>query len=169
MYFVIILFLLFSCKVLSDSVTPGTAACQTSLSLTISQSLLKFMSLGLVLLFNHLIFYLPLHLLSIFPSIRVFSQESALPIGWPKYQRFSFSISPSKDYSGLISFRIDWFELLAVQGTLKSLLQYHNLKASIFQHSSFLYGPTLTSAYDYWENHSFDYMQLCWQNDVSAF
>ena len=87
---------------------------------------------------NHLILYCPLLLLpSIFPSIRVFSNESALHIRWPKYWSFSFNISPSNEYSGLISFGIDWFDLLAVQGTLKSLLQHHNLNASVFQHSAF--------------------------------
>ena len=91
---------------------------------------------------------------SIFPSIRVFSNESALPIRWPKYWSFSFSISPSNEYSGLISFRTDWFDLLAVQGTLKSLLQHHSSKASILPHSSLFHGPTLTSIHDYWKNHS---------------
>ena len=100
----------------------------------------------------------PLLLLSsVFPSIRVCSNESVLPIKWPKYQSFSFSISPSNEYSGLISFRIDWFDLLAVQGILKSLFQYHSSKASIL---SLLYGPILTSIHDYWKNHSFDYMDL---------
>ena len=112
------------------SVTPWIAARCTSLSFTISQSLLKLMSVELMMLSNHLILCYP-HLLlpSIFPSIRVFSSESALLIRWPKYWSFSFSISPSNEYSGLISFRIDWFDLLAVQGTLKNLLQYHNSKA----------------------------------------
>ena len=109
-----------------------------SLSITNSWSLLKLMSIELVMPSNylvlcHLLFLLP----SIFPSIRVFSNESVLHIRWPKYQSFSFSISPSNEYSGLISFRIDWLDLLAVQGTLKSLLQYHSSKASIFQHSAF--------------------------------
>ena len=105
--------------------TPGTAACQTSLSSTTSWSLLKFMSIELVMLSNHFILCRPLLLLpSIFPSIRVFSNESALPIRWPKYWSFSFSISPSNEHSGLIFFRIDWFDLLAVQGTLNSFLQY---------------------------------------------
>ena len=98
----------------------------------------------------------PLLLPSIFPSIRVFSNESALHIRWPKYWRFSFRISPSNEYSGLISFRIDWSDLLVIQGTLKSLLQNHNSKSSIFQCSAFLNGPTLTSRHDYWKNHSFD-------------
>ena len=111
----------------------------------------------------------PLLLPSIFPSIRVFSNESAFPIRWPKYWSFSFSISPSNEYSGLISFRIDWFDLLAVQGTLKSLLQHHNSKISIFLVLNLLYGPALTSVYDYWKKHSFDYMHLCQQSDISAF
>ena len=119
-------------------VTPWTAACQASLSFTISQSLLKLMSLESVLPSNRFILCHPLLLLpSIFPSIRVFPSESALRIRWPKYWSFSFSISPTNEYSGLISFRIDWFDLLAVQGTLKSLLQHHSSKASIFCHSAF--------------------------------
>jgi len=92
----------------------------------------------------------------VFPSIRVFSNELALCIMWPKYWSFSFSLSPSNEYSRLISFRIDWFELLAVQGTLKSLLQHHNSKVSISLVFSLLYSPTLTSIHDHWKNHSFD-------------
>ena len=112
--------------------TPRTAACQASLSFTITQSLLKLMSIEPVMPSNHLILCRPLLLLpSVFPSIRVFSNDSALRIRWPKYWSFSFSLSPSSQYSGLISFRMDWFDLLAVQGTLKSLLQHHSLKASI--------------------------------------
>jgi len=112
--------------------TPWTAACQASLSFTISQSLLKLMSIESVIPSNHLILCCPFLLpLSIFPSIRVFSNESALCIRFPKYWSFSFSISPSNEYSGLIYFRIDWFDLLAVQGTLKSLLQHHSSKASV--------------------------------------
>ena len=119
-------------------VTPWTAAHQTSLSFTISQSLLKFMSIELVMPPNHLIIYHPLLLLpSIFPSIRVFSNESALRIKWLKYWSLSFSISPSNEYSGLISFRMDWFDILAVQVTLKSLLRYHSSKASILGQSAF--------------------------------
>ena len=119
-------------------VTPWTAACQAALSITNSQSLPKLMSIKLVMPPNHLIVCLPLLLsLSIFPSIRVFSNESVLPIRWPKYWSFSFSFSPSCEYSGLISFRIDGMDLLAVQGTLKSLLQHHSSKASILQHSAF--------------------------------
>ena len=116
-------------------VTPWTAACQASLSIT---NLLKLMSIESVILSNHLIFYCPLLLLlSVFPGIRVFPSESALHIKWPKYWSISFSISPSNEYSGLISFKTDWFDLLAVQGTLKSLLQHHNLKASIRTNSNY--------------------------------
>ena len=99
----------------------------------------------------------PLLLLpSIFPSIRVFSDESVLGIRWPKYWNLSFNVSLSNEYSGLISFRMGWLDLLAVQGTLKSLLQHHSSKASVLQHSAFFYSPTLTSIHDYWKNHSFD-------------
>ena len=113
-------------------VTPWTAPCQASLSFTISWSLFKLMSIKLVMPSNHLVLCRPLLLLpSIPPSIKVFSNESALCIRWPKYWSFSFSISPSNEYSGLISFRIDQLDLLAVPGTLKSLLQYHSSKASI--------------------------------------
>ena len=118
--------------------TPWTAAHQASLSITNSRSLLKLMSIESVMPSNHLILCCPLLLLpSICPSIRVFSNESALRIRWPKYWSFSFSISPSNEYSGLISFRMDWLDLLAVQGTLKSLLQHHSSKASILRHSAF--------------------------------
>ena len=118
--------------------TPWTAACQASLSITNSQSLLKLMSIELVMPSSHLILCRPLLLPpSIFPSIRVFSSESALRIRWPKYWSFSFTIRPSNEYSGLISFRMDWLDLLAVQGTLKSLLQHHSAKVSILQHSAF--------------------------------
>ena len=119
-------------------VTPWTAGHQASLSTTNSWSLLKLMSIESVMPSNHLILHRPLLLLpSISPSIRVFSNESVLCIRWPKYWSFSFSFSPSNEYSGLISFRIDWFDLLAIQGTLKSLLQHHSAKASILQHSAF--------------------------------
>ena len=119
-------------------VTPWTAACQAPLSSTISQSLSKCISIESLILFNHLILcHYILLLPSIFPSIRVFSNESGLSIRWPKYWSFSFSISPSTEYSGLISCRIDWFDLFVVQGILKSLLQHHNLKASILQCSVF--------------------------------
>ena len=120
-------------------VTPWTAAHQASLSITISQSLLNLMSIESVMPSNHLILCHPLLLLpSAFPSIRVFSKESVLHIGWPEYWSFSFSISPSNEHSGLISFRMDWLNHLAVQGTLKSLLQCHNVKASILWRSAFL-------------------------------
>ena len=119
-------------------VTPWTASRQAFLSITNSRSLLKLMSLESVMPSCHLILCHPLLLLpSMFPSIRVFSNESVLRIRWPKYWSFSFSISPSNEYSGLITFRMDWFNLLAVQGTLKSLLQHHSSKASILQHSAF--------------------------------
>ena len=118
--------------------TPWTAAHQASLSITNSWSLLKLMSIKSVMPSNCLILYHPLLLLpSIFPSIRVFSNESALSIWWPKYWSFSFNISPSSEYSELISFRMDWLDLLVVQGTLKSLLQHHSSKASILLHSAF--------------------------------
>ena len=141
----------------------------TSLSIIISQSLLKLRSIRLVMPSNHLILCHPLFLPpSIFPSIRVFSNELVLHIRWPKDWSFSFCISPSNEHPGLISFRMDWLDLLAVQGTFKNLLQHHNLKASIFWNSTF-YGPTLISIHDYWKNHSLNYMDLCWQSDVSAF
>ena len=117
---------------------PWTAACQASLSITNSQSLFKFMSIESVMPSNHVILCHPLLLpASIFPSIRVFSSESVLHIRWPKYWSFSFSISLSNEYSGLISFRMDWLDLLAVQGTLKSLLQHHSSKPSILWCSAF--------------------------------
>ena len=138
-------------------VTPWTVARQASLSITNSQSLLKLMSVESVMPSNHLILCWPLLFLpSIFPSIRVFSSELALRIRWPKYWSFSFSVSPSNEYSELISFRIDWFDLLTVQGTLKSLLQHHSSKALIVRRSTFFNGPTVTSIHDYWKNYSFD-------------
>ena len=119
--------------------TPWTAAHQDSLSITNSRSLSKIMSIELVVPSNHLILcHPPLLPPSIFPSIRVFSNESVLLMRWPKYWSFSFSISPSNEYSGLISFRMDWVDLLANQGILKSLLQHHSSKASILQRSAFL-------------------------------
>ena len=136
-------------------VTPRTAARQAFLSITNFRSLLKLMSIKSVMPSNHLILCHPLHLLpSIFPSIRVFSSESVLPIRWPKYWSFSFSISPSNEYSGLIAFRVDLLDLLAVQGTLRSLPtpQFKSINSSML---SFLYSPILTSIHDYWKNHSF--------------
>ena len=136
--------------------TPWTSAHQASLSITNSQSLLKLMSIASVKPSNHLILCCPLLLPpSIFPSIRVFSKESVLCIRWPKYWNFNFSISPSNEYSGLISFRIDWFDFLAVQGTPRSRLQHHHSKASILQCSAF-FTVQLTSIHDYWKNRSFD-------------
>ena len=117
--------------------TPWTAACEASLSITNSQSLLKLVSIESVMPSNHLILCHPLLLPSIFPNIRVFSNDSTLCIRWPKYWSFSFSISPSNEYSGLISFRMDWLDLFAIHGTLKSLLRYHSSKASILQQSAF--------------------------------
>ena len=143
---------------------------QVSQSITNSWNLPKLTSTESVISFNHLlILSCPLLLLpSIFPSIRVFSNVSALCIRWPKYWIFSFSVSPSNDYSGLISFRIDWLDLLVVQGILKNLLQHHSSKASILWCSAFFI-VQLTSAHDHWKNHSLDQMDLCWQSNVSAF
>ena len=137
--------------------TPWTAACQASLSITNSQSLLKLMPIESVMPSNHLILcHLLLLLPSIFLSIRVFSNESVLHIRWPKYWSFSFNISPSNEHSGLISFRMDWLALLAVQGTLKSLLQQTQFKSINSSVLSFLSNPTLTFIHDYGENHSLD-------------
>ena len=127
------------------------------------------MSIELVMWSNHLVLCRPLLLPSIFPSIRVFSNESALHIRWPKFWSFSFSISPSNEYWGLVSFRMGWFDLLAVQGTLKNPLQHKSSKASILWHSVFLNCPALTFIHDYWKNHSFDDMELCWQSNICAF
>ena len=136
--------------------TPWTAAYQASLSITNSQSLLKLMSIEYVMPSNHLILCHPLLLLpSIFPSIRVFSNESSLHIRWPKYWSFSFNISPSNEHPGLISFRMDWLDLLAVQETLKSspTPQFKSINSSAL---SFPYSPTLTSIHDNWKKHSLD-------------
>ena len=128
-----------------------------SLSITNSRSLLKLTSIESVIPFNHLILHHPLLLLpSIFPSIRDFSNESVFRIRWSKCWSFSFSISPSNKYSGLISFRMDWLDLLAVQGTLKSLLQHHSSKSINSSELSFLHSPTFTSIHDQWKNHSLD-------------
>ena len=134
---------------MSESATPWTAACQASLSITNSWSLLKLISTEWVMPSNHLILCWPLLLLpSTFPSIRVFSNDSVLRIRWPKYWSFNFSVSFSNEYSGLISFQIDWFDLLTVQGILKSLLSATVKKSSVLR---LLYGPTLTSVHDYWK------------------
>ena len=127
------------------------------------------MSIELVMPSNHLILCHPLLLSSVFPNIQVFSNESVLCITWPKYWSFSFSISPSNEYSGLISFRIDWFDLLAVQGTLRSLLQHHNSKASILHCSAFFLVHLSHLYITTRKNHSFDYMHLCQQSDVLLF
>ena len=125
------------------------------------------MSIESVMPSSHLILCGPLLLLpSAFPSIRGFSNESALPIRWPKYWSFSFNISPSSEHPGLISFKMDWLDLLAVQGTLKSLLQHHSSKASILQCSAFFMVQLSLPYIDYWKNHSFDYLDLCWQSDL---
>ena len=137
----------FSYSVMSDSATPWTAARQSSLSITNSWSLLKLMSIDSVMPSNNLILCHPLLLLpSVFPSIMIFSSESVLHIRWPKYWSFSFSISPSKEHPGLISFRMDWLDLLAVQGILKSLFQHHSSKASILWCSAFF---TVQLSYPY--------------------
>ena len=143
------------------------------LSITNSRSLPKPLSIESVMPSNHLILC---HLLllrpSIFRSIILFSNESALCMKWPKYWSFSFNISPSNEHPGLISYRMDWLDLLAVQGTLKSLLQHHSSKASIPLLSAFfffLYSPTLASIHDHRKNHCLDQTDLCWQSNVSAF
>ena len=134
--------------------TLWTAACQASLSITESWTLLRLMSFQSVMPSNHLILCHPLLLPpSIFPSIRVFSNESVIRIRWPKYWSFSFNISPCNEYSGLISFRMDWLDLLAVQGTLKGLLQHHNSKSSILWHSAFF---IVQLSHPHMKNHIFD-------------
>ena len=150
-------------------VTTWTAAHQTSLSITNSWSPPKPMSIELVMPSNHLILCRPLLLLSlIIPRIKVFSNDSALCIRWPKYWSFSFNISPTKEHPGLISFRMDWLDLLAVQGTLESspTPQFKSINSAAL---SFLHSPTLTSIHDYWKTHSFNQMDLCPQSNVSAF
>ena len=160
---------LLSLSVLSNSVIPWTAARQASLSITNSQSLLKLMYIELVMPSNHIVLCHPLLLpLLIFPSIRGFSSESAFHIRWKKYWSFSFSISPSNEYSGLISFRIDWLDLLTVQETVKSLLQHHSSKASVLWCSAFFIvqfsNPYMTTGKTIgWTR------QFCWQSKVSAF
>ena len=141
---------------MSDPVTQWTAAHQASLSITSYQSLLKLVSIKLMMPSNHLILCHPLlHPPSIFPSIRVFSNESVLHIRWQQFWSFTFSISAFNKYLGLISFKIDWFDLPAVQGIQRSspASQYNSTNSSAL---SFLYGPTLTSVHDYWKNRSFD-------------
>ena len=128
----------------------------------------KFMCIKLVMPSSHLILCHPLLLLPPIPPIRVFFNESTLCMRWPSYWSFNLSISPSKEHPGVISFRMDWLDLLAAQGTLKSspILQFKHISSLAL---SFLHSPTLTSIHDYWKNHSFDWMDLCWQSNVSAF
>ena len=148
-------------------VTPWTAAHQASLSITNSQSLLRLMSIESVMPSNHLILCHPLLLLpSFFPTIRIFSNESVLHIRWPKYWSFSFSISSSNVYSGLISFRTDWLYHLAVQGTLKSLPQQHSSKASIFQCSAFFMAQL---SHTYWKDHSLDKVTFVSKSNICTF
>ena len=148
--------------------TLWTAARQAVLSITTSQSLLKLVSIELVMPSSHLTICHSLLLLpSIFPSIRVFFNASTLCIRWPKYWSFSFSISPSNEYSGLISFRIDWLDLYSPRDSQESsTLQFKSINSYVL---SLLYGPTLTSLHDYWKNNSFDYVDICQQSDISAF
>ena len=158
----------FSCSIMTNFVTPWTAAHQASQSVTNTQTLQKLISIESVMPSTHFILCHPVFLLpSIFPSIRVFSHESALRIRWPKYWTFSFNISPSNEYSGLISFRMDWLDFLVVQGTLKSspTPQFKSINFVL----SFLYSQILTSIHDYSKNHSLDEMDFCWQSSVSAF
>ena len=150
-------------------VTPWTVACQAPLTSTISQSLLKLMSIESVMLFNHLILCcLLLLLLSIFPNIRGFSSVSALHIRWPNYWSFSFSISPSNEYSGLVSFRSGWFESCSSRDSQESspTPQFKSINSLVL---SLLDGPPLTFIHDYWKNHSFDYIDLCQQRTVPTF
>ena len=159
----------FSCSVVSNSATPWIAACQASLSITNSRSLLKLMFIESVMPSSHLILCLPLLLLPpIPPGFRVFSNESTLHIRWPKYWSFSFSISPSNEHPGLMSFKMDWLALLAVQGTLESS-PTPQFKSINFLALSFLHSLGLTSIHDHWKNHSLDQTDLCWQSNVSAF
>ena len=149
-------------------VTPWTAACQASLSITISLSLLKLMCIGSVMPSKHLILSCPLLLLlPVVPSIRIFFSESPIPIRWPKYWSFSFSISPSKEYSGLIAFRIDWFDLFAVQRTQESspALWLESTNSSVL---SLLYGTTFTSVHDYWKKKK-TILAIWRQSDAFAF
>ena len=160
----------FSPSVVSNSVTPWTTGCQASLSITNSWLPPKPMSIELVLPSSHLILCCPLLLLpAIPPSIRVFSNESTLHMRWPKYWSFSFSISPSNENPGLVSFRMDWLDLLAVQGTLRSLLQHHSSTALIFWCSAFftvqLSHPYMTTG----KTIALTRQDLCWQSNVSTF
>ena len=151
-------------------VTPWTVAHQAPQSFTISWNSLKFVSTELVMLSNHLILCRPLLFLhSIFPSIRVFSNESVICIRWPKYWSFSFSLTPSNAYSGLISFQIDWLGSPCSPRDSQESFPTPQFKSINSSTLILLYGPTLTSIHDYWKNHSFDYMDLCQQSNISAF
>ena len=155
-----------SCPTLCDPMNHSTPGLPIHHQLLESTQILVLES---VMPSNHLILCPPLLLpLSIFPSIRVFSNESALRIRWPKYWSFSFNISPFNEHPGLISLRMDWLDLLAVQGTLKSLLQHHSSKASILWCLAF-FTVQLSAIHDHWKNHSLDQMDLCWYSNVSAF
>ena len=159
----------FSSSVTSDSLQPHELQ-HASLSITNFQSLLKLMCIESVMPSNHLNLCCPLlHAPSIFPKIRVFSNESVLCLKWPKYWSFCFSISPSNEYLGLISFRIDWFDLLSVQGTLKSLLQHRSSKVSILQCSAFFMVQSSHLYMTTGKNHSFDFTDLFCQRNVTAF
>ena len=159
---------MFSCSVMFSSLRPHGLQHARLPCPSLSPGACSNSSIESMMPSNHLILCCPLLLPpSIFPSVRVFSNELALCIGWPEHWGFSVSVSPSNVYSGLIFFRIAWFDLLAVQGTLKSLLQHHSLKVSILQHAAF-FMVQLSHPY-YWKNHSFDSTDLCWQSDVSAF
>ena len=150
--------------------TPWIAAHQASLSITNSWSSLRLTSIVSVMPSSHLILCHPLLLLpSIFPSIRVFSNESALCIRWPKYWSFNFRISPSSEHPGLITFRMDWLDLLAVQGDSQESSPTPQIKSINSSVLSFLHSPTLTSIHDHWKNHSLDQTDICWQCNVSAF
>ena len=161
----------FSHSVVSKSVTPWTAVyhgLQAFLSIATSRSLLKLTSIELVMPCNHLILCHPLLLLpSVFPSIRVFSKESVLHIRWPRYWSFSFSISPSNEYSGLVSSTMDWVDCSPIESQESSPKPHFKSINSLAL--SFLYSPTFTSIHDYWKNHSFDWMDLCRESYVSAF
>ena len=149
-------------------VTPCDPTDCSILGLTIFRSLLKFMFIASVMSSRHLILWCPLPFLSsIFPIIRDFSNESSVCIRWPKYWSFSFSISPSSEYSQLSSLKIDCFDLLAVQETFRSLLQHHSSKVSILW-CCLLYRPAITAVCDHWEDYSLDYTDLCWQSNVFA-
>ena len=156
-----------SCPTLCD---PMNCSNQASLSITNSRSLLRLMSIVSVMPSSHLILCRPLLFPpSIFPNIKVLSSESALHIRWPKYWSFSFSVSPFNEHPGLISFRMDWLDLLAVQGDSQESSPTPQFKSINFSVLTLLYSPTLTAIYDHWKNNSLNQTDLCWQSNVSAF